>query len=126
MSAATGMEADPVEAAVDEHRHTIAVPRQRGREMAATVTWDTLRELAGFRSPKACALSMYLDLHPSETPTASDAETRLNSLLTEAEHRANTKDYGHEQKVALKADLDRVRSWWDSEFDREGARGLAL
>src|SRR5204863_248022 len=56
----------------------------------------------------------------------SDAETRLNSLLTEAERRANTKDYGHEQKVALKADLDRVRSWWDSEFDRDGARGLAL
>ena len=30
--------------------------------MAVPVTWETLRELAAFRSKQACALSLYLDI----------------------------------------------------------------
>ena len=30
--------------------------------MAATVSWDALRELAGFRAGKGVAVSFYLDL----------------------------------------------------------------
>jgi len=94
---------------------------------AATVTWDALRELAGFRSANGCALSIYLDLDPSTTPTAADAGARLRSLLARAE-----KDFGangdrsHDAKVAVGRDLERIRSWWTGEFDRDGARGLAL
>ena len=51
--------------------------------MARTVTWDELRDLAGFETRKGCAISVYLDLDPSTTPTAGDAATRLNSLLDE-------------------------------------------
>jgi peptide chain release factor subunit 1 len=95
--------------------------------VAATVTWEALRELAGFRSANASALSLYLDLSPSSTPTPADAESRLRSLLTRAEKAlTNWDDQAHDQKVAAGRDLERIREWWTGEFDRDGARGLAL
>ena len=33
--------------------------------MAATVTWDSLRELAAFARENGCAISLYLDLDPT-------------------------------------------------------------
>src|SRR5215218_9553732 len=53
--------------------------------MAATVTWGRLRELAAFRSEKGCAITVYVDLDPSVTPTAGDMDTRLRSLLSDIE-----------------------------------------
>jgi peptide subunit release factor 1 (eRF1) len=32
----------------------------------------------------------------------------------------------HEQKVELKQDIERIRSWWDNEFDASGKRGVAV
>ena len=52
--------------------------------MARTITWDELRDLAGFEAEKGCAISLYLDLDPHLTPTPADASTRLHSLLDEA------------------------------------------
>ena len=49
--------------------------------MAATVTWEVLRDLAAFRAEKGCAISLYLDLDPSESPTAEAVDTRSNALL---------------------------------------------
>ena len=95
--------------------------------MAATVTWQALRELAGFRSEHGCAFSLYLDLDPSTTPTPADAETRLRSLLTRAEKEfANGGGRSHDAKVAVGRDLERIREWWAGEFDRDGARGVAV
>jgi peptide chain release factor subunit 1 len=94
--------------------------------MAATVTWDTLRELAGFRSDKGCAITLYVDLDPSSTPTAGDAETRLRSLLSDLEKEADSRNYNGDRKQALRADLDRIRNWWSDEFDRDGVRGVAI
>ena len=94
--------------------------------MAATVTWDTLRELAGFRSHKGCAISLYIDLDPSSTPTAGDAETRLRSLLSDIEKEADSRNYNGDRKQALRADLDRIRGWWSDDFDRDGVRGVAI
>jgi peptide chain release factor subunit 1 len=94
--------------------------------MAIPVTWETIRDLAGFRSRNGCALSLYLDLDPSDSPTPAAIDTRFNSLLSEVEksHLANGDD-GH-VKRAIRADLDRVREWWESDFDRDGARGVAV
>jgi peptide chain release factor subunit 1 len=95
--------------------------------VAATVTWEALRELAGFRSERGCAFSFYLGLDPSTTPTPADAETRLRSLLVRAEKEfANGGGRAHDEKVAVARDLDRVREWWNDEFDRDGARGVAI
>ena len=65
--------------------------------MADTVTWSLLRELASFRAEKGCAMTLYLNLDPSEVPTAGDAQTRMNALLSSAE-KGDRKDLTHEQR----------------------------
>jgi peptide chain release factor subunit 1 len=93
--------------------------------MAATMTWNGLRELAGFRTRNGCALSLYLDLDPSTTPTAADVETRTRSILDRARAAADN-GWTHDQRVALREDLERIRRYVDDEFDRDGSRGLAI
>jgi peptide chain release factor subunit 1 len=96
--------------------------------LARTITWDELRDLAAFESEKGCAVSLYLDLDPSVTPTPGDAATRLRSLLDEAGRGdgANRRELTHDQKQGLKADFERIRDYYEREFTREGARGLAI
>jgi peptide chain release factor subunit 1 len=93
--------------------------------MAGMVTWSLLRELAGFQAAKGCATSVHMNLDPSEVPTAGDAQTRMNALLSEAE-KTDRKDLTHEQRGALKADFERIARWFDDDFDRDGAQGLAV
>jgi peptide chain release factor subunit 1 len=93
--------------------------------MADAVTWSLLRELANFRTEKSCAISIYLNLDPSEVPTAGDAQTRMNALLNAAEKTGRT-DLSHEQRRGLAADFERVGRWFDDDFDRDGAHGLAI
>src|SRR3954462_14979456 len=94
--------------------------------MAATVSWDALRDLAGFRAAKGVAVSLYLDLDPSVTPTAGDLATRLNSLLAEATRHVDRNDLNHDQRKSLRADVDRIRSYVENDLVREGAHGLAV
>ena len=96
--------------------------------MARTITWDELRDLAGFEAEKGCAISLYLDLDPSVTPTPGDAATRLRSLLDEAAKGdgANRRELTHDQRVGLKSDFERIRSFYEGDFQRDGARGLAI
>lgn len=98
------------------------------RAVAASVTWDTLRQLAGFRAENGCAISLYVDLDPSVSPTAGDAATRVNSLLDEGAKSdgASRGDLTHDQRQQLRADFDRIRHFFAEDFDRDGARGFAL
>lgn len=96
--------------------------------MAATVSWDGLRELAGFRAENGCAISLYVDLDPSVAPTAGDAATRINSLLdaggkSEAALRGNLT---HDERQGLRDDFERLRAYFAEEFDRDGAHGAAV
>jgi peptide chain release factor subunit 1 len=93
--------------------------------MAGMVTWSLLRELAGFRAEKGCAISLHVNLDPSEVPTAGDAQTRMNALLNAAEKTDRT-DLTHEQRGALKSDFERIARWFDDDFDRDGAQGIAV
>ena len=93
--------------------------------MAGTVTWSLLRELAGFRAEKGCAISLCLNLDPSDVPTAGDAQTRMNAMLHAAVRTERT-DLTHEQRGALKSDFERIATWFDDEFDRDGSQGLAV
>ncbi len=96
--------------------------------MASTVTWDRLRDLARFRVQNGCAISLYLDLDPSTTPTAGEAATRMNALLDEVERSdaARRPELTHEQKEGLRSDLERLRTFFDQDFDRDGAHGFAV
>jgi peptide chain release factor subunit 1 len=94
--------------------------------MATTVTENVLRDLAGFRADNGCAISIYLDLDPSTTPTIPDVETKFNSRLAEAEKLAEEHADERDCRLALRDDLQRIREWWDREFERDGAHGVAL
>ena len=96
--------------------------------MARTVTWDELRDLAGFEAENGFAISVYLDLDPSLVPTAGDAHTRLNSLLDGAakENGGRARELTHQQRLALREDLERIRRYFEAEFERNGAHGLAI
>ena len=93
-----------------------------------TVSLDGLRELAGFRAQNGCAISLYLDLDPAVSPTARDVSSRANALLDAAgkSHGATRGDLSHEAKSGLKADFERMEQFFDGEFDRDGAHGLAV
>ena len=99
-----------------------------GRHLAVTISWEMLRELAAFRAEKGCAISLYLDLDPSITPTAGDASTRLRSLLDEGlkSDGATRSDQTHDQRRALRDDFERIRRYCDDEFVRDGSHGLAV
>ncbi len=98
-----------------------------GGVIAETLTWNRLRDLAGFRSDDGCALSLYLDLDPATVPTARDVDTHLNALLSEAEKKVARRDeLSHAARKAVNRDLARIREFFDSEFNREGARGYAV
>ena len=94
--------------------------------MASSVTWEALRQLAGFRAEKGCAISLYLNLDPSVSPTPGDAKTRVHSLLDEGEKKNNGANQTHEQRLGLKSDFGRIRAFFDEEFERNGAHGLAV
>jgi peptide chain release factor subunit 1 len=95
--------------------------------VAATVSWDGLRELASFRAEKGCAISVYVDLDPSTVPTAADAVSHVNSLVHTGEERvAAAHELTHEQREALRSDLGRIRDFFHGALDRDGARGVAV
>jgi peptide chain release factor subunit 1 len=96
--------------------------------MASTVTWNQLRELARFRAQHGCAISLYLDLDPSVTPTPDVAATRMHALIDEIERSeaARRPELTHEQREGLRKDVERLRAFFENEFDREGSHGFAV
>ncbi len=97
--------------------------------MATTaVSLDGLRELAAFRAENGSAISLYLDLDPSRSPTAGDTATRVHSLLDQAakSHGATRPDLAHEVRSGLRSDFERLEQFFDGEFERDGAHGLAV
>jgi len=94
--------------------------------MGTTVTLDTLRELAGFRAEKGRVISLYVDLHPSVSPSAADIASRVNALLDAGTKRLGDSELPRDAVQGLKSDFERIRTFLDQELDRDGARGLAI
>ena len=92
-----------------------------------TVSLDGLRELAAFRAENGCAITLYVDLDPSVAPTTRETAVRVSSMLDAAarSHGATRPDLAHEVKAGLRADFERLEQYFDGEFDRAGAHGLA-
>jgi len=80
-----------------------------------TISIDALRELAGFRAEHGCAITLYLDLDPSRSPTAGTVAARVRSLLAKAR-----------QHEAPRRDVERLERFFDADFQRDGARGYAV
>ena len=96
--------------------------------MAGTITWEQLRELAALRAQHGCAVSLYVGLDPSIVPTAGDLASHTRSLLARAERQLDERrtTLSHDERKALARDLERIEGWFESEFSREGVRGVAV
>ena len=96
--------------------------------MAGTITREQLRELAAVRAQHGCAVSLYLGLDPRIVPTAGDLASHTRSLLTRAERQLDERrgTLSHDERKALTRDLERIEGWFESEFSREGVRGVAV
>jgi peptide chain release factor subunit 1 len=86
----------------------------------------TLRRLSGLRPERGKVLSLYLDLDPSTFPTPASRATAITSLLDEAERKARSEDGDHDEKVALREDVERARDFFASGFSAKAAGSFAL
>jgi peptide chain release factor subunit 1 len=93
-----------------------------------TLTRDRLRRLAEFHPEHGRVLSVFLNLDPSEFATAAARATAVTSLMTDATHRVEeTNGLDHDERQALRADLDRVRQVLDGpDLATGGTRGVAV
>lgn len=95
--------------------------------MATDITTDRLRELAETRSAAGKVLSVFINLDPREFATPPARATEISSVLDEASRAIRDLDsLTHDERVALEADVERVRETLTDGIGYEGARGLAV
>jgi peptide chain release factor subunit 1 len=94
---------------------------------ANTITRSRLRRLADVRPDHGRVLSVFLNLDPSEIPTPAARSSAITSLMTEAAHRIEGDgDLAHDERAALKADVERVREVLNGDVAANGARAVAV
>ena len=96
--------------------------------MATTITRDNLRRLADVKPERGRVLSVILNLDPTEFATPPARSTAVTSVLTEAAHRVDEADgLDHEERAALKEDVERVReALMASDIAQNGTRAVAV
>jgi peptide chain release factor subunit 1 len=96
--------------------------------MANTITRDQLRRLADVRPERGRVLSVFLNLDPAQFATPAARSTAITSVLTEATHRVEEADgLDHDEREALKADVDRVREALQAgDIAQNGTRAVAV
>src|SRR4051794_11284721 len=98
--------------------------------MAGTTTArGRLRRLADLRPAHGRVLSVYFDLDPSVFPTGTARASQITSVSDQAgklvEQRRD--EFDHDELVALREDVARIRSAFDPQtMGQGGARGLAV
>jgi peptide chain release factor subunit 1 len=95
---------------------------------ANTITRTRLRRLADVKPERGRVLSVFLNLDPAEFATPAARSTAVTSVMTEAARRVEQADgLEHEERTALKADLDRVReTLMASDIAQNGTRAVAV
>jgi hypothetical protein len=88
---------------------------------------DELRRLAEVRLDRPVVLSLYLDLDPTEFATPPARATAVRSLLDEADRQARDRgDLPHEERMELRASLERASAVLEGDLPAEGAQALAI
>jgi peptide chain release factor subunit 1 len=88
---------------------------------------DELRRLAQVRLDRPVVLSLYLNLDPSDFATPPARATAVRSLLDEADRRVrDLHDLPHDDRMDLRASLDRASALLEGDLPTEGAQGLAV
>jgi peptide chain release factor subunit 1 len=88
---------------------------------------DELRRLAEVRLDRPVVLSLYLDLDPTEFATPPARATAVRSLLDEADRQVRDRgELPHEERMDLRASLQRASSVLEGDLPAEGAQALAI
>jgi hypothetical protein len=94
---------------------------------AKTLTRDRLRRLADVQPDRGRVLSVFMNLDPSEFPTPAARSSQITSILTEAARRVDDAgDLGHDERAALKADVERVREVLNGDIAGNATRAVAV
>src|ERR671916_2092793 len=95
---------------------------------ANTITRDRLRRLAEVKPEHGRVLSVFLNLDPAEFATPAARSTAITSVMTEAAHRvAEAEGLDHDEREALRADVERVRETLTSgDIAHNGTRAVAV
>jgi peptide chain release factor subunit 1 len=96
--------------------------------MAEPITQDRLRSLAELHPERGLVLSVFLNLDPAQFATAAARSTAITSVMTAAAHKVeDAKDISHEDRVALREDVERVRdALTASDVAANGTRAVAV
>jgi peptide chain release factor subunit 1 len=94
---------------------------------AQSLSRGRLRRLADVHPDRGRVLSVFMNLDPSELPTPAARSSAVTSILTEAARRVEAADeLAHDERAALRADVERVREVLNGDIAGDGARGLAV
>ncbi|MGH2968353.1 MAG: hypothetical protein ACRDK0_04715, partial [Solirubrobacteraceae bacterium] len=94
---------------------------------ANTITRSRLRRLADVHPDRGRVLSVFLNLDPSELPTPAARSSAITSVMTEAAHRVEgAGELAHDEREALKADVERVREVLTGDVAGNGTRAVAV
>jgi peptide chain release factor subunit 1 len=88
---------------------------------------DDLRRLAEIRLERPVVLSLYLNLDPTEFATPPARSTAVRSLLDEADRQVrDQKDLPHDDRMDLRASLERASALLEGDLPTEGAQAVAV
>ncbi len=94
---------------------------------ANDITRERLRRLAQTRPADAKVLSLFVNLDPREFATPPARQTEMRSVLDRAGRLLRERDdLTHEQRAALRQDLERAEQELGNGAGTKGAHGLAL
>jgi len=94
---------------------------------ANTITRSRLRRLADVHPDRGRVLSVFLNLDPSEIPTPAARSSAITSIMTEAARRIEEAgELDHDERAALRADVERVREVLNGDVAGNGTRGVAV
>jgi peptide chain release factor subunit 1 len=94
---------------------------------AQTLTRGRLRRLADVQPDRGRVLSVFMNLDPSEFPTPAARSSQITSILTEAARRVDDAgDLEHDERTALKADVERVREVLTGDIAGNATRAVAV
>jgi peptide chain release factor subunit 1 len=94
---------------------------------AQSLSRGRLRRLADVHPDRGRVLSVFMNLDPSEIPTPAARSSAVTSILTEAARRVEEAgELAHEERRALRTDLERVREVLSGDIAADGARAVAV
>src|SRR5688500_15484496 len=94
---------------------------------ANSITRSRLRRLADVHPERGRVLSVFLNLDPAQFATPAARSSAITSVITEASRRVDAEQgLDHEERMALREDVERVRGALSGDIAADGTRAVAV